>query len=121
MAGYWFGKKRPGTNWRKTPVKIGDQWYTPKGEKVRNPEAYWATINRRGRFWVGDTGWVKKDGQGREQGGNLTSSSHPVQHRSWAEVSYSVRVASGTDRHGRTVEIREVEVRKRFVSIRWSK
>ena len=58
--GYWFGKFSKCYPWRKTPVKIGDTWYTPYGEVVRDPDAYFAAIKRNGRYWEGNTGWDKE-------------------------------------------------------------
>ncbi len=55
--GYWFGKFSDCYPWRKTPTKIGNTWYTPYGEVVRNPSAYFAAIERNGRYWEGNTGW----------------------------------------------------------------
>ncbi len=55
--GYWFGESSDCYPWRKTPTKIGDTWYTPTGEVVRNPSAYFAAIERNGRYWEGNTGW----------------------------------------------------------------
>lgn len=59
--GYWFGEFSDCTSWRKTPTKIGDTWYTPKGEKIKNPDAYFAAVERNGRYWEGDTGWKKSN------------------------------------------------------------
>ena len=55
--GYWFGKSSKNSSWRKTPTKINDNWYTPSGEKVNNPKAYFKAIEKNGRKWEGDTGW----------------------------------------------------------------
>lgn len=59
--GHWFGKFREDKPWRKTPAKINGTWYTPRGEKIENPTAYFATVARRGRYWEGDTGWTASD------------------------------------------------------------
>ena len=58
--GYWFGKSSKCYPWRKTPTKIGNTWYTPTGEVVRDPDAYFAAIKRNGRYWEGNTGWDAK-------------------------------------------------------------
>lgn len=58
--GYWFNKFRDDLPWRKTPAKIKGKWYTPKGELIEDPDAYFAVVEKRGRFWEGDTGWPKK-------------------------------------------------------------
>ncbi len=55
--GYWFGRSSSCYPWRKTPTKIGNTWYTPYGEVVRDPDAYFAAIRRNGRYWEDDTGW----------------------------------------------------------------
>ena len=57
--GYWFGESSDCYPWRKTPTKIGNTWYTPYGEVVHDPEAYFAAIERNGRYWEGNTGWDK--------------------------------------------------------------
>jgi len=59
--GYWFGEGNDCYSWRKTPTKIGDTWYTPKGEKIHNPKAYFNTVGKRGRYWEGNTGWKKSN------------------------------------------------------------
>ncbi|ENN96033.1 hypothetical protein J422_04590 [Methanocaldococcus villosus KIN24-T80] len=60
--GYWFGVFDKRLSWRKkTPVKIYGKWYTPKGEKVRDSDAYFKTIERNGRYWEGNIGWSKKN------------------------------------------------------------
>jgi len=59
-GGFWFGIFDKNKPWRKTPTKISGQWYTPKGDKVRNPKAYFKTIEKRGRYWKGNTGWKNK-------------------------------------------------------------
>jgi hypothetical protein len=55
--GHWFDDFHDDLPWRKTPAKIGGTWYTPKGDRIENPHAYFAAVNKRGRFWEGDTGW----------------------------------------------------------------
>jgi len=59
--GYWFGEFSNCTSWRKTPVKIGNTWYTPSGERIRNPKAYFAKVRRNGRYWENNTGWKKSN------------------------------------------------------------
>ena len=49
--GYWFGESSDRYPWRKTPTKIGNTWYTPYGEVVHDPEAYFTAIERNGRYW----------------------------------------------------------------------
>lgn len=58
--GFWFGKSDKCTPWRKTPAKIGNNWYTPTGEKVHSPGRYFNTIKKNGEQWKGDTGWDLK-------------------------------------------------------------
>ncbi|MGX9366797.1 hypothetical protein ACTVJH_12270 [Desulfoplanes sp. PS50] len=60
--GHWFGRFRDDMPWRKTPARIKGVWYTPRGDKIDNPDAYFATVARRGRFWDGDTGWPGSSG-----------------------------------------------------------
>jgi hypothetical protein len=60
IMGFWFGKFDSTKPWRRTPVKINNRWYTPKGEKVRNSRAYFEKIEKNGRYWEGKTGWKKK-------------------------------------------------------------
>ena len=55
--GYWFGKGDPRLTWRKTPTKINGKWYTPSGERIYNPRAYFKAIEKNGRKWENDTGW----------------------------------------------------------------
>ncbi len=55
--GHWFGKSSKKSSWRKTPAKINDNWYTPKGEKIHNPEAYFKAVRKNGEYWKGNTGW----------------------------------------------------------------
>ncbi len=59
--GYWFGKYSKCTSWRKTPAKIGNNWYTPNGERIRNPKAYFKAVKRNGRYWEGNTGWKESN------------------------------------------------------------
>ena len=59
--GYWFGKVDKRLSWRKTPTKINDQWYTPTGEKIHNPDAYFKAVDRNGEYWKGNTGWKKSN------------------------------------------------------------
>jgi hypothetical protein len=58
--GYWFGEFNDCMPWRRTPVKIGDKWYTPTGERIRNPSAYFRAVRRNGRYWEGNTGWEER-------------------------------------------------------------
>ena len=58
--GFWFGKFDDTKPWRSTPAKINDRWYTPRGEKVRDNNAYFGKIEKSGRYWKGNTGWKKK-------------------------------------------------------------
>jgi len=60
--GFWFGKSSSTSSWRKTPTKIGKQWYTPSGETVRNSKSYFGTIQKNGEYWKGNTGWKNKGG-----------------------------------------------------------
>ena len=55
--GYWYGRYDNCKNWRKTPAKINNKWYTPSGEKIHNPSAYFDAVERNGRHWEGNTGW----------------------------------------------------------------
>jgi hypothetical protein len=55
--GHWFGKFDSNKSWRKTPAKIKGNWYTPTGQKVKDPGAYFKAIKKNGRNWEGDTGW----------------------------------------------------------------
>lgn len=55
--GYWFGSFSDCYSWRKTPVKIGNTWYTPSGDRIHDPDAYFAAVRRNGRYWTGNTGW----------------------------------------------------------------
>lgn len=55
--GYWFGKFDTNKKWRKTPVKINGKWFTPTGEGIHDPKAYFRAVRRNGRYWEGDTGW----------------------------------------------------------------
>ena len=57
--GFWFGNSSIKNPWRKTPTKIGKQWYTPTGETVRDSKAYFGTIQKNGEYWKGNTGWKK--------------------------------------------------------------
>ncbi len=59
--GYWFGESSDCYPWRKTPTKIGNTWYTPYGEVVHDPEAYFAAIERNGRYWEGTQVGIKID------------------------------------------------------------
>ncbi len=59
--GYWFGVYDKRLSWRKTPVKINGKWYTPYGEPIYDPDAYFRAVERNGRYWEGDTGWVKEN------------------------------------------------------------
>jgi len=58
--GYWFGKHSKCSPWRKTPTKIGNKWYTPKGEPIRDPEAYFSTVEQNGRYWNSNTGYKRR-------------------------------------------------------------
>ncbi len=55
--GHWFGKSKASNTWRKTPAKINNNWYTPSGEKIYNPDAYFKAVRKNGEYWTGDTGW----------------------------------------------------------------
>ncbi len=55
--GYWFGERSECSSWRKTPTKINNKWYTPSGERIKDPKAYFRKVKRNGEYWKGDTGW----------------------------------------------------------------
>jgi len=59
--GHWFGKSSKNTTWRKTPAKVGGNWYTPSGSQVKNPSSYFKTVSRNGSYWKGNTGWKPKN------------------------------------------------------------
>ncbi len=59
--GYWNGSYSNKSTWRKTPTKVGKSWHTPSGERVKNPDAYFKTVEKNGRYWKGNTGWSPKN------------------------------------------------------------
>ena len=55
--GYWFDEFDDCKPWRKTPTKINGKWYTPYGEEIKNPDSYFETIEKNGKYWKNNTGW----------------------------------------------------------------
>lgn len=36
---------------RFSPTKVGKTWYDAEGNRVRNKDAYFDTVNKNGRYW----------------------------------------------------------------------
>lgn len=90
--GYWFNEFDNCTTWRKTPVKIGNKWYTPKGEKIVNPAAYFSKVKQNGRYWDNNTGWRKSNKYCSGSGTNYSNNAQ------WNNLEYE-KYDRGWDDH----------------------
>lgn len=47
----WFWKTDKNLSFRTTPTKIGENWYSPKWEKIKDPKKYFQAINNNWKYW----------------------------------------------------------------------